>query len=207
VTYQTVTGVSCGPNCSDITVTLHTETQYVCTGDFVTYTGGYYGSYYDPGFTYSGGGNVFSSINSFNLRTAINDPYSTARTQFSQTLKDAANAVGLAAGLRGLTVDGAQAIAGAIGADLTAFSSSTVKILGRSVAILGFATSAGALYMGIAEDGFTLDKDGWNAAQTILGGVGVVLAFTSAAPIFAVAVGVVSIGIAIGTTNVKPEEL
>ena len=107
--------------------------------------------------------------------------------------------------LRGITVDGAQAIVWAIGADLK-FVSLVVTVPGRSVAILGFGTSLGALYMGIAEDGFTLDKDGWNAAQTVLGGVGVILAFSTAAPIFAVAVGAVSLGIAIGTTHVKPIE-
>ncbi|MEZ0540693.1 hypothetical protein [Fibrella arboris] len=205
VKYQTVTGSSCGPNCTEVTVTEHTDTQWIWIPDGGVSGGGggggpvNTGPYYDPSF---GGGGVnggTSAPTSFHMTTALSNRFSNDRRVFSQAIKDAVNATGLAASMAGFTVDKAQAIAGAIGAELRGLSP-VVSIMGKSCAVLSLATSAGALYMGVADDGFTWDDDGWNAVQTGLGVIGVGLIIAGAAPVFAVAVGAVSIGIAVGTT-------
>lgn len=202
VTYQTVIGFSCSPNCTEVVITQHTDTQWLWVPEGGLSGGGPTGgsgAYHGPGFASGGVSGGVSRPTSFHMSTALSNRWSNDRKLFSQAIKDAANATGLAASMAGFSLDKAQAIAGAIGAELRGISP-VVNVMGRSCAILSLGTSAGALYMGVAENGFSWDEDGWNLVQTVLGGIGVGLIVFGAAPVFGVAVGAISIGIAIGTT-------
>ncbi|RFS17257.1 hypothetical protein D0T08_05610 [Emticicia sp. C21] len=201
ITYQTVSGSSCGPNCAEITVTLHTVSELVCTND--TPSNGYPSDFGN----YTTGGNDGNSttyyfvqqypLRSYNIQTAACRAGGD-RGSFNSQVSDALYATGLATNITGWTLDKADALARATGGAVNDFFP-LASAVGKSVGIAGVLIDGVQLYMGISEDGFQWNEDGWNLAQTALGVTGLVAAGVFAAPWVAVATGIVSIGIAVGT--------
>ena len=205
IEYQTVETRSCGPNCTDVTVTLHRSTQTVCveTGGS---GGGGGGSTYEAGT--GGGGNspigsttiifeTFPIQRNYNLQNVITRP-GPDRTTFNQSLSDAVYATGLALNILDFTFDKAEACARAVGGNIDEFFP-LANVVGTRIGVAGLVIDGVQLYMGVAQNGFQWNQDGWNAVQVGLSIAGLAAGTVFAAPWVAVATGVVSIGIAIGT--------
>ncbi|PLK42556.1 hypothetical protein [Emticicia sp. TH156] len=190
ITYQTVSGTSCGVNCAEITVTLHTVSELVCPNDTPA-------SDYPSNFgNYTSGGGDGSSttyyyveqypIRSYNIHRAACRGGSERSTLNSQ-IEDAIFATGLAANVTGFSLDKADAIARAVGGSLADY-----KGLINGVGIAGIVIDTVQLGIGVWDGNFTFEEDGLNAIQLGLGIVGL-----AAGGWIAVVAGAVTIGISV----------
>jgi hypothetical protein len=166
------------------------------SGGSFTYgdTGG--GTYYDPLLNSGAGGWVYPTNILFNydINKAIAAD-GTDRLNMNANLTKVLYAVGLGTSISGWSLDKATALARSIGASVDQFfplASNTVRKIGAA----GLIISGTQLYLGVSDNGFQWDEDGWNLAQTALAIPGV-LAISAAAPWVVVVTGAVSIGIAI----------
>ena len=71
-------------------------------------------------------------------------------------------------------------------------------VLAKRIRVVNAFYNSGQLLIGIAEDGFTWDEDGWNAVSAAIG-ISAVFATGAAAPWIAVGGGLVTVGIAVYT--------
>ena len=170
ITYQTVSGSSCGPNCAEITVTLHTVSELVCTND--TPSNGYPSDFGN----YTTGGNDGNSTTYYYVQqypTRTYDPSRAAcrggseRSTFNSQMQDAVYATGLAANVTGFSLDKADALARAVGGNLADF-----KGLINGVGIAGIVIDTVQLGIGVWDGNLTFEEDGLNAIQLGLGIVG-----------------------------------
>lgn len=154
------------------------------------------GAYYDPLLGSGNGAWVMPSnmYYNFNLNNAINSPGSD-RTAVNENLENALWGVGLATNISSWSIDKAVALAHSVGLNLREFFPMAV-VAGRYIGVAGLAMSTRTLYIGLS-DGYTFDEDGWNIALTALSGTTVALTFVAASPWIAVAVGAVTITIAV----------
>lgn len=191
--YYTYSGQSCGPNCSEFTITLHRDYMIQCYGNGIGDSGGGIPAEFLPGGSGGSQGSYVytTSTTNFNLRDAICNPGSSDRTQMNQNLSDALSATGLASGVTGWTFNKAEAILKSIGANIDDFRPLTTA--GRRFGIAGGGFGVARGIIGIF-DGDISDHD----ALDIIGGtISVGLAVTPVGWVGVAVGGVVSLAIAI----------
>ncbi len=192
--YNTVTGSSCGPNCINVTVTVHSYTQYFC----IDQGGSIYQSVLPPDLAAGGSGYnpSWEILNQYNPKTAVCNSGSSDRQIFNDSINQALYATGLATNVSGWSLDKADAIARSVGGNLSDF-----KGLINGVGVAGIVIDTVQLGIGLWDGNVTFEEDGLNAIQVGLGIVGLV-----AGGWIAVGAGAVSIGIAVysQTTSNQP---
>jgi hypothetical protein len=198
VSYQTVSVQSCGPNCTEVTVTLTRSLQYICGGGGNSAYNN--GSYFSNPSYFGGGGGGFgngeggyvplsvqpldTTSRTFDIRKAVCNPGSD-RALMSQGVADALNATGLAAGVTGFSLDKAEALARSFGGNLSRYDG-----LINGVGVFGLVIDSVQLVAGVWDNGFTLEDDGLNLLQVGLGVAGLLTVGWVAVTIGAVSVGV-----------------
>lgn len=203
--YQTVTGQSCGPNCSEITVTLHQGTQTICDG------GGYpYGSgaiegypYYPGGGGGGGGGWNGTSTPTYSYTTPYVDydfnmiarhegiDYQTFMQKFNRTL-DVLGIAGISFGLPATYMDAVLKGLGIKDAVIQEFV--TVPKAATSIGWFGFGVGGVQAIIGLT-DGDITENDKLNA---IAAGLSFVAVMTPIGWV-SLTVGALSAGISIYT--------
>lgn len=108
------------------------------------------------------------------------------------------NALGFASSLTGWSLDKAMVMARSIGSNV-AETFPLVEVLGRRIAVVNAFYASGQLFIGVAEDGFTWDDDGWNLVSASISVAAVFAIGTAAAPWIAVGGGLVTVGIGVYT--------
>jgi hypothetical protein len=195
-TYQTVTGADCGPNCSEITVTLTVYSQLVCTNDTPSYNYPY--NFYN--YT-SGGNDGYSSyyyyfdqypIRNYNVQRAMCTG-GADRSTFNSQIADAVNATSLAVDIVGFSWDKAEAIVRSTGGTFEQYFPLAGQI-GKRIGMVGIALDGYQVIVGVTDGDFSWDMNGdlGNVLQLTLG-----VASLVAAPWVAAGFGAVSVGIAI----------
>ncbi|SDM10231.1 hypothetical protein SAMN04488090_2629 [Siphonobacter aquaeclarae] len=202
--YSTMSGVSCGPSCIDVTYTLHNVAQTYCYGDYNSSDqGGYTGSGgYSPSNT--GGGYTppttptISPIVDYDLYKLTSDRYSWERAQFEKRLNESINAVGLGISTLDLSLSKATAIVSTLGFNANKIRVASVTGLtagAKAVSFIGVGIGVYQVYVGFSDHDYS--KNDWlTLGATALG---VAAAFT---PIgwFTVLVAGVSVGVSVYTT-------
>lgn len=108
------------------------------------------------------------------------------RANLNNNIKNAVNSVSLGSGLQSFTWSKAAIIARSFGGDINDFlpkitvGGKAVGAIGVGLGAFGFATSMYSLVIGLAEDGYTWDEDGWNSVQLGLATIGLGAAFFTA---------------------------
>ncbi|QHT66802.1 hypothetical protein GXP67_09095 [Rhodocytophaga rosea] len=163
-------------------------------------TGG--GAYYDPLVSSGGGGTggwVYPTnmLYNFNLANAI-ATNGTDRLNMNVNVTRTLYVVSLATTITGWSLDKATALARCVGGNVNSYCP-LASTLGKRIGVVGVLVSGTQLYMGIADNGWQWNQDGWNLAQLVLGGTALAAATILAAPWVAVVAGGISIGIAVYT--------
>jgi hypothetical protein len=198
--YSSVTGVSCGPSCIDVTYTLHNVPHTTCYDDPYTGSdqGGYTGSGgYSPSGTGGGGYTPPVSPNwsptyPYNQYNLWNVPNSPDRAEFGTRLHTALNVTGITTTVTGLTLDKATYTINTLGLEFQ-----QVKIVSNfskfGLGAIGAVAGIGGFAIGWMEDGWQWDEEGYNGLLAALG----IVAFvgTGWVPIAAGAVSIVVIGV------------
>ena len=177
--YSTVTGVSCGPSCIDVTYTLHNVPHPTCYDDPYTGSdqGGYTGSGGYSGNGQSGGGYTppttppVSPIVNYDYNKLATDMYSWERAEFNRRLNESLNATGLAISTLDLSLSKATAIVSTLGvsanqirvASVTGFTAGARAVSGIGVVIGGVQCIIGFT------DGEITTNDWLTFGTTVLG--------------------------------------
>lgn len=197
VSYQTVEVSSCGPNCTEITVTLHRSLQLVCdgTGGGAPATGLNPDWFNNSEWSYMpiSVPPVDTTVRSFNPTNVVMNSNSPDRSNFNQILNTTVSALGLAVDITGFSLDKGEAIARSIGANYEQFFP-LAGAVGKRVGGIGVVLDGYQVFVGVKEGNFewNMNSDLGNLIQLSLG-----VASLFVAPWVAVGFGAVSIGIAV----------
>lgn len=182
--YSTVTGSSCGMNCTAVTYTLHTVPHNVCdgSGSDSNYTGSGgidYGDWFGYGPGGSGGGTTPPRPPAItNHQQLATNSDSWERIEFNKRLTDIMSAVGVGASVTDLTLAKATTIANALSLSNTGVRATFVNsfVIGsKAVGGIGVVTSAYSVAIGYYGDGEMnwWGQDGLNAVALAAGAVAV----------------------------------
>ena len=200
ISWQTVTMATCGPACAEATLHRWQKDHTICATDPESvnrsnYENGYYNSASFQSDGVFSGGQAFSYNTNYNLQTVLINPYSNDRALFNSNLSSVMTVTGLITDIHAWNLDVANALARSVGGDIGVYfplAERVGKVIGRA----SLAISATQFVMGIVEDGFSLEGDGVNLAQVLLG-VGALYA----APWGIVVIGGISLIIAVGSMD------
>lgn len=197
--YSTVTGRDCGPNCHEVTYTVRTVPQTICTGSGSDYN--YAGS---GGINYQssqGGGSTPPRpriITNYNNLAKI--PSSWERIEFNKGLTDAMNAVGVGVSTLDISLAKATTIANALNLSSTGMRVSNVNALaigGKLVSGIGVITSAYAVVVGITKDG-EMNWWGQDGLNALAASAGVIAIASNPVGWWLVGLTIASSGISVG---------